>query len=39
MNQKRFRCMICNNKCLKPYNGLCKKCQKEEITGYKGTEE
>jgi len=31
--------MICSKKCLKRFNGLCKKCQKEEVTGYKGKEE
>ncbi len=31
-----FICMICNKKCLKRFNGLCKECQKEEITAYRG---
>lgn len=34
MTQKRFCCTICNNWCLKPYNGLCKKCDEEQITGH-----
>lgn len=28
-----FQCMICDEYTIKPYNGLCKKCQEEEITG------
>lgn len=39
MSKKRFCCMICDEWCLKPYNGLCKQCQKKEITGYRGKEE
>jgi len=31
--------MICDKKCLKPFNGLCEKCQKEEIIGYESEEE
>jgi hypothetical protein len=31
--------MICSKKCLKRFNGLCKKCQEEEVTGYRGKEE
>jgi len=36
MPQLPFKCMICFRKCLKPFNGLCEKCQKEEITTYEG---
>jgi len=39
MRQMPFHCMICDKKCLKPFNGLCEKCQKEEITGYESEEE
>ena len=38
MNRKRFCCMICNEWCLRPYNGLCKKCDKEQLTGRIGFE-
>jgi len=34
MTQKRFCCTICNDWCLKPYNGLCKKCDEKQITGH-----
>ena len=27
-----FQCIICDEFTVKPYNGLCKKCQEEEIT-------
>ncbi len=25
--------MVCNDWCIRPYNGLCEKCDKEQITG------
>ncbi len=34
-----FHCMICDKPCDKPFNGLCKKCQDDEITGWKSEEE
>jgi hypothetical protein len=30
--------MICGKKCLKRFNGLCKKCEEEQITGRIGFE-
>jgi hypothetical protein len=39
MSPLPFHCMICDKYCSKPFNGLCEKCQREEITSYKEEEE